>query len=213
MNAPGRSQGAMPPHDRHLRSIRTHRLRPLAFGVVLLALLIGMAKQDWARANEEPTMLTVRLRPVEGSEVKGRAVLRTQDGLTNIEVLLVSGEEHYAVQIHRGTCSAPEPSVFLPLADAAVNVPSQTSVDLSLSDLLDSDVVIAVLQPAAKLNALLDPESVRACGAIAVGRSRTITPQTGIGVPDSGRAVTISLLTATALATLATGLILRGRAN
>ncbi|MER3439696.1 MAG: hypothetical protein C4346_20045 [Chloroflexota bacterium] len=182
--------------------------------VILMVLFAAMPKDPEsvrATGSQPVSVTTIRLRPASGSAVKGRAVLRTYDGVTTVEVLLVQGEDRYVTEVRQGDCRNPPGKPLLPLADALPGMPATTLIDLSLAELMSKDAMVIVMRPAPDLSTLYQPVNVVACGQIGGGKPPAKPPRTGVAAPMANGWLPISVIGALGVACLSAGLILRYR--
>lgn len=200
-----------PRRRRGNRLSRRLRLRTAAIVSAVAFLWFLLPSAQAAGPAAQPSVVTIRLFPTNGSAVKGRAVLRSYDALTTVDVLLVRGEAQYVVELRQGNCQSPVGNALLPLSDAVPGTPVITLIDITLQELLTKESMIVVLRPALDLEELYDPANVVACGQIAGARPGAIPPRTGTAARIPRATVPLSLIGAAGLASLAAGLLLRYR--
>ncbi len=179
--------------------------------IVIVATLLPVPGPVGAVGSQPVSVTTIRLRPTPGSAVKGRAVFRTYDSVTTVEVLLVQGEDRYIVEIRQGTCRNALGKPFLPLADALPGTPATTLIDLSLAQLMSKETMVVVLRPAPDLSTLYRPVNVVACGQLGGGKPTAKPPRTGVASPMKNGWLPVSVIGALGVACLSAGLILRYR--
>lgn len=179
--------------------------------MVLFATMPMNPESVMASGSQPVSVTTIRLRPASGSAVKGRAVLRSYDGITAVDVLLVHGEDRYVVEIRQGTCQNAPGKPLLPLADALPGTPATTLIDLSLAELMSKDAMVIVMHPAPDLATLYQPVNVVACGQLGVRKPTAKPPRTGVAAPMEHGWTPLPVVGAFGVACLSAGLFLRYR--
>jgi hypothetical protein len=96
-----------------------------------------------APATTSPQALTIQMRALNNSGQSGTATLTAVDGKTRVQIELANpAPEAQPVHVHSGSCSKLG-SVEHPLSNV-VNGRSDTTIDVSLPDLLSSESAINV---------------------------------------------------------------------
>lgn len=179
--------------------------------MVFFSTLPTMSASVGATGSQPASVATIRLRPTPGSAVKGRAVFRTYDGFTTVEVLLVEGEDRYVAELRQGDCQNAPGKPLLPLADALPGTLATTLLDLSLAELMSKPTMLVVLRPEPDLSTLYLPVNVVACGQLGGGKPTAKPPRTGVAAPIANGWLPVSVVGALGVACLSAGLILRYR--
>jgi hypothetical protein len=152
---------------------------------LLAALSAGGVSHGTARAQDDdpPERVTIRIDELDGSGVRGTAVL-TARGDTTLVVMDVTGAPGtHPDHIHRSTCDDPEPDPLYPLTDVVLSAAdpeghSETVVDVPLADLLAEPHLILIHKSADEINVYLACADIEADAVIDMA-------DTGIG-PASG---------------------------
>ncbi|HEY7032485.1 MAG TPA: cupredoxin domain-containing protein [Thermomicrobiales bacterium] len=107
-----------------------------------------------------PQELTVNLNELNDSGISGTATLKADGDKTDVELNLQGATGGHPAHIHNGTCTDLDPNPKYPLETVDANGHSQTTIDVSLADLLASPFAINVHKSAEEIGIYV------ACGEI-----------------------------------------------
>lgn len=154
-------------------------------------LVVASAAADSAKGGRE-SRVVVPLRAVGGSGVKGVATFVRADGVTVVKVAVTGAAgARYLPDIRSGTCANAAAMPDVPLSIVESGSAGETTIDLSLADLLAGPHVV-MIHSASPTVTSLDAGSAVACGRILRKKVRAApsptpavsavaAPSTGIG--------------------------------
>lgn len=157
-------------------------------GLLAAAVFLTAASSAWAASA-----LKVQLKSQHHSGVSATATLATKDGAT-IVTIRVSGKSSadYFPDLRRGSCALAAQAPEIPLALASTKSPSETVIDVPVSQLASSAYVVMLHAADGTLSSLSPNEAV-ACGQIRVSHASSsvanAAPVTGIGTALAERSM------------------------
>jgi hypothetical protein len=128
---------------------------------LLCALLAGGFFPGTVRAGDDPPeRVTIRIDELDGSGVRGTAVLTARGDTTLVAMDVTGAPGTHPDHIHRSTCDDPEPDPLYPLTDVVLSAAdpaghSETVVDVSLADLLAEPHLILIHKSADEIDVYL----------------------------------------------------------
>ena len=148
------------------------RLQP--FLVVLAALAIGLILVGPARASatalakDKASEASVTFKERNDSGLTGTATLKAKGSSTVVSILVDGAVGDHPTHIHQGTCADLDPNPQYPLNNVELRTTdltglSDTTVDVPLSELLDTDHIILIHK------SLKEIGTYYACGDIVAG--------------------------------------------
>jgi len=171
---------------------------------LLIAAIVALVAGTVSAAEKS---IDVLIESAHNSGVAARASLTSQGNATIVSLVVTGGAgNRYLPDVRSGTCAHAAEAPEIPLAMAANDSPSRTTIDVPLADLRTGSYVIMLH----RLNGgavSLDPKTAAACGAIgSTSRGKpvaTAAPGTGAGPIGSGSSTRLLTFVTGAAAALA----------
>jgi len=143
-------------------------------------LFSGVAR---AYGDDPPERVTIMIDELDGSGVRGTAVLTMRGDTTLVAMDVTGAPGTHPDHIHRSTCNDPEPDPLYPLTDVVLSPAdpeghSETVVDVPLADLLAEPHLILIHKSADEINVYLACANITADAVVGMA-------DTGVG-PASG---------------------------